>query len=111
VLRLCCVCVAASCGNGAIGGANGDVDDNISTASVVADYGPDRIGAQSTGWACRSVGVNSCVCVAASCGNGAISGANGDVDDNISTTRVIDEYGPDRIGTQSTGWKCRLTDI
>lgn len=106
-----CVCVAASCGNGAIGGANGEIDNGISTESVLSDYRPDFGGNQASGWACRTVGLNSCVCASSSCGNGAIGGANGDIDTNISTASVLKDYGPDRIGAQQTGWKCRLSEI
>ena len=105
-----CVCVASSCGNGGIGGANGDIDNNLSTEVVLSDYRPDLIGAAATGWACRTAGLHSCVCTLDACGNGAIGGVSGDLDTNIPIESVLTDYGPDRIGAQATGWSCLLSE-
>jgi hypothetical protein len=106
------VCVGAEgCGNGAVGGANGQIDNGISTDAVLSDYRPDFVGAEASGWACRTAGLYSCICAAALCGNGAFGGVNGDIDSNISIASVFANYGPDRIGAQQTGWKCRLSEI
>ena len=112
-----CVCIGINqgggCGNGAIGGDNGGVKTGLSTATVIASYGPDRTGATTTGWACRPEGTNSCVCIGINqgggCGNGAIGGNNGTVKTGLSTATVIASYGPDRTGTARTGWKCRIS--
>jgi len=114
-----CVCIGINegggCGNGAIGGANGQVHTGINTASVLANYGPDRTGATRTGWACRTAGTNRCVCIGINegggCGNGAIGGNNGQVKTGVTTASVLANYGPDRTGATRTGWKCRLDSI
>jgi len=114
-----CVCIGINegggCGNGAFGGNNGQVDSGVSMASVLANYGPDRVGATRTGWACRPTGLNSCVCIGINegggCGNGAFGGNNGQINTNISTASVIANYKPDRTGATRTGWKCRLSAI
>jgi len=114
-----CVCIGVNegggCGNGAVGGDNGNVKTGLSTATVIASYGPDRVGATRTGWACRPEGTNSCVCIGfnegGGCGNGAVGGDNGNVKTGLSTATVIASYGPDRTGTKRTGWKCRLSGI
>jgi hypothetical protein len=112
-----CVCIGINatdgCGNGAVGGSNGLVRTGLSTATVIASYGPDRTGSATTGWACRPVGSNSCVCIGINatdgCGNGAIGGSNGVVKTGLSTATVIASYGPDRTGSARTGWKCRIS--
>jgi len=80
---------------------------------VIASYGPDRTGTAVTGWACRPVGTNSCVCIGINatdgCGNGAIGASNGTVTTGLSTATVIASYGPDRTGSARTGWKCRIS--
>lgn len=106
-----CVCVGSTCGNSAVGGNHGQVVTGLSTPNVVASYGPDRIGSEITGWACRPTGTNSCVCVGSTCGNNAAGGAHGQVVSGLSTSTVIASYGPDRIGSEITGWKCRLSGI
>jgi len=114
-----CVCIGINegggCGNGAIGGNNGQINTGISTATVLASYGPDRTSATRTGWACRTTGTNSCVCIGINegggCGNGAVGGNNGQIRTGITTASVLASYGPDRTGATRTGWKCRLSAI
>ena len=112
-----CVCIGASpsspyCGNNAIGGDYGKVNSGISTSDVISNYGPDRIGRRSTGWACMVEGTYDCACVGTpsmyACGNNAIGGDGGQVQKDISLANVIAKYGPNRIGNKATGWACIL---
>ena len=112
-----CVCIGNSsgaCGNGAVGGSRGRVMTGLSTATVIASYLPDRVGSEATGWACRPEGTNTCVCIGNSsgaCGNVGVGGSRGKVVTGLSTSTVITSYLPDRIGSEATGWKCRLSGI
>lgn len=111
-----CECVAATCGNGGAAGVRGNLHTGLLPSDVVGLYGPERIGAQTTGWACLvETNHNSCTCVGSaatgtSCGNGAFVGSNGDTVLNISTANVIAGYGPKRIGNEATGWACHPQD-
>jgi hypothetical protein len=111
-----CVCVGrvagGACGNDAIGGSHGQVFTGLATDAVIGSYKPDRIGPQASGWACLPEASNTCVCIGiptavGTCGNGAIGGSNGQIVTKVPTPIVIASYGPDRIGTEATGWKCR----
>jgi hypothetical protein len=113
-----CTCVGSAatgsaCDNGAILGSLGDTYINVNTATVITSYGPERIGSEATGWACRPTRVDSgpdivyaCYCVETVCDNGAPAGNHHDVVTGVTANNVMGVYGPDRIGTTTTGWDC-----
>jgi hypothetical protein len=112
-LTYTCTCVDATCGNGAISGAQNDVQTGVSASDVVNLYGPDRIAPRATGWACLPTASNIVECVgfpsdifggAYSCGNAAFGGNGGDTVDNVSTAEAVQNYGVERVGARTTGW-------
>jgi hypothetical protein len=110
-LTFTCTCVDATCGNGAMGGVQDDVQTGVSASDVVNLYGPDRIAPRATGWVCLPTASNIVECVGLTtvfgvyvCGNGARGGNGGDTVDNVSTADAVRLYGVGRVGSQSTGW-------
>jgi len=104
-----CRCDEASCGNGAASGSRGALSTNMPTASMLLLHGPDRTGADDTGWSCEHNAFHTCVCEG-SCGNDAAGGADGAVDTGLTGLQVLSSYHPDRTDGRDTGWACAVED-
>lgn len=123
-----CTCVGSAvtgfnCGNGAISGsgfgAGGPtVVQNVTTANVLSQYGPDRIGAAATGWSCVPSRIDNgndmtytCECLDSSCDNGSPSGFHHQTITGITPLSVDGLYGAHRFSTQNTGWGCTPSGV
>lgn len=96
---------SAGCGNGGIGGAQGDIFTNVPPATVQSSFGPN------TGWTCvvpslvrGQGGPLGCFC-ANLCGNGGIGADPNTFDLGLSQSSVNSSYGGGQAGNK-TGWLC-----
>ncbi|HYG62925.1 MAG TPA: hypothetical protein VEL74_10115 [Thermoanaerobaculia bacterium] len=100
-----CSCTAAGCGNGGVGGDQGDIFINVPPAEVKQYFGPN------TGWTCvvpslvrGSGGPLGCFC-AGYCGNGGIGADPNTFDLGLSQDTINSSYGGGKPGNK-TGWLC-----
>jgi hypothetical protein len=104
--NLACSCTSSGCGNGGIGGNNGDIFTGLSQATVNKYFGPN------TGWTCVAPaairsgpgGPLGCFCQYY-CGNGGIGANPNTFDLHLTQARVNTYYGGGHPGNQ-TGWLC-----
>ena len=105
-----CICTGgawASCGNGAIGGAQGDLFVNLSPATAGTRFKANP----NTGWTCvvpaatrGAGGPLGCYCKGL-CGNGGVGADPNYFDLGLSQDRVNAGYGGGKPGNR-TGWLC-----
>lgn len=100
-----CSCTASACGNGGIGGNQGDIFTGVPPADVAKYFGPN------TGWTCvaprlvrGSGGPKGCFC-ADYCGNGGIGADPKTFDLGLSQETIDSKYGGGKPGNR-TGWLC-----
>jgi hypothetical protein len=100
-----CSCTAAGCGNGGVGGDQGDIFTGVPSADVNQYFGPN------TGWTCvvpkavrGSGGPLGCFC-AGYCGNGGIGADPNTFDLGLTQATVDSSYGGGKAGNK-TGWLC-----
>jgi hypothetical protein len=106
--NLACSCTGLACGNGAVGGNQGDIFTGLSQSTVNTYFTPNP----NTGWTCvppaaiRSGpgGPLGCFCQYY-CGNGGIGANPNTFDLHLNQTRVNTYYGGGHAGNQ-TGWLC-----
>lgn len=102
-----CSCTGAACGNGAVGGNQGDIFVNITPANVQKYF----TGNPNTGWTCvvpakvnGSGGPLGCFCKGY-CGNGGIGANPNTFNLGLSQATIDAQYGGGKAGNK-TGWLC-----
>ena len=102
-----CSCTGNGCGNGAVGGDQGDIFTGVSPANVKQYFTPNP----NTGWTCvvpakirGTGGPLGCFC-AQYCGNGGIGANPNYFDLGLSQSTVNSSYGGGKPGNK-TGWLC-----
>lgn len=116
-----CACVGTAdspdCrGPGGVAGSHGQIHWEVPAGQVAPFYTPAPAGgAGGSGWSCLAEGSYACVCVGApdrpGCGNDAVAGRRGETRITLTLADVLKNYGPGRLGRESTGWACVLTDV
>ncbi len=105
--ELSCSCTASACGNGAVGGDQGDIFTEISIEDAGLFFTPNS----DTGWTCvvpaatrGSAGPQGCYCQNY-CGNGGIGADPNYFDLDLTQEEINSLYGGGEAGN-STGWLC-----
>lgn len=114
-LRYTCTCMVSTCGgtDGIMPGDKGQEHSGIAIARLSPKYGPERRGAEATGWSCKPEALPpspkfTCTCERDVCGgqNSTFEGERGQRHSGVAESRLQAGYGPERSGAEATGWSC-----